>query len=229
MKFFNVVLGFIVVLSFSLSAQQVEFLHPDVIEMGKIRQGEVIEGKIEFNNTGTEPVEIETVKPSCGCTAVTPDKMVYNSGEVASIPFTIETDKFQGVIRKNITVMFKNVTPKTKTIYVQANVVTDYSISPRFINFQKVPLNPDTTVSEFFEIENTSDNDIEISKIYAENEFVKVSPGSVTIPSGKSHLIRVEFVPNKTGRHNTSVVIEANHKAEKQRKLPVFINVQGES
>lgn len=221
--------AFIIFSVVSLHAQQVEFLHPDVIEMGKVSQGEVLEGAIEFKNISDAVVELEQIKPSCGCTAVTPEKMTYAKGEVASIPFTIATDKFQGVIRKNITVTFKNVEPARHTFYVQANVVTDISVSPRFINFQKVALNPDTTLSEFFEIENTSDGDIEISKIYADKNFLKISPATVTIPSGKSQLIRVEFTPDQSGRHNTTVVIESAMKPEKARKLPVFINVQGDS
>ena len=45
-------------------AQQVEFKNPQVIELGKIQQGDILEGKIEFVNTGSEPVEIESIKPS---------------------------------------------------------------------------------------------------------------------------------------------------------------------
>jgi hypothetical protein len=214
-----------VLFNFSLNAQQVQFLHPEVIEMGKIAQGGVIEGAIEFKNIGTAPVEIEEVKPSCGCTAVTPDKMVYNSGEIAKIPFSIKTEGFQGVIRKSIRVTFKNAEPKDNTFYIQANIIADINLNPRFINFPKVALNPDTTVAEFFEIENGSDHDIEINKIYPDNDFLKVSPETVTIPAGKSQLIRVEFKPDKVGRHNTTVVIESKEDSEKTRKLPVFINV----
>jgi len=209
-----------------LFAQQAEFLHDQVLEMGKVSKGDVIEGVIKFKNSGDVPLELESIKPSCGCTAVTPDKMTYGPGETATIPFTLETKNFSGVIRKNIRLNFKNGEKKTHIIVVQAKITTDISISPRFINFQKVKLNPDTTYTEFFEIENESDNPIEIANIQSSNAHVSVYPSNVSIPSGKSHLIRIELKPKETGRQNGQILIESDHKTQGELSIPVFINVR---
>lgn len=207
-------------------AQQVEFKNPQVIEFGKIQQGDVLEGKIEFVNTGSEPVEIESIKPSCGCTAVTPEKMVYASGETAVIPFTIKTENFNGLIRKSIKVTFKNVEPRTYSFFAEATVVTDLNISPKYINFYQVNLNADTTITEYFEIENTTDHPIEIRNIHTDSKFLKVSPESVVVPSGKSHLVRLDFKPTEAGRHNTQVYLDSDLKTESQKSVPVFIYVR---
>lgn len=217
------------VLVFGLSiafAQQVEFLHPNVIELGKVQQGEILEGKIEFKNTGDVPVEIESIRPSCGCTAVTPEKMVYESGETAVIPFSIKTKNFSGLIRKSIKVTFKNMEPRTYTFFAQATVVTDLNITPKYINFYQVDMNADTVITEYFEIENTSDATIEITKIRTDSKFLKVAPESVVVPSGKSHLVRLDFTPTEAGRHNTQIHIESSLKTENQKDLPVFIYVR---
>ena len=60
----------LLMLTVALMGQQVEFKNPKMIEVGKISQGEKIQGTIEFTNTGSTPVEIAEVKASCGCTAV---------------------------------------------------------------------------------------------------------------------------------------------------------------
>lgn len=210
-------------------AQQVEFLHPKVIDMGKILQGEEIKGALRFVNTGEGDLEISNIKPSCGCTAVTPEKLVYSSGDTANIPFTINTKNFRGVIRKNIRVSFKNIEPKDWVFVIQANVVSEISINPNFINFQRATFNPDTVLTEFFEIENESSKEVEIKKIYTNNKSIKVFPESVNIPPGKAHLIRLEFVPNQAGHQNAKIIIESNHRTQSQMDIPVFINVKRSS
>ena len=224
----KVFISFLIVIaasSFAL-AQQVEFKHEQVIQLGKVKQGEVAKGKIEFVNTGSAAVEIESIKPSCGCTAVTPEKMVYESGETAVIPFSIKTENFNGLIRKTIKVTFKNVEPRTHTFFAEATVVTDLSINPKYVNFFQVNLDSDTTITEYFEIENTTEQPIEISKIHTDSKYIKISPESAVLPGGKSHLIRIDFTPTAAGRHNTQVYIESNLNTESQKTLPVFIYVR---
>ena len=204
---------------------QIDFKHEKVIDHGKISQGDVISGQIEFvNNTG-KMVELVDVRTSCGCTAVKPEKKIFEPGETAHIPYTIETERFSGVIRKSIRLVFKDEDPKSEVLFVEANVTTDVSINPRFINFQKVTLNPDTVYTEFFEIENSSQTELNVTKIAADIDIVKITPSNVVIPAGKSHLVRVDLVPSKTGRMNSNISIETNNKKFQSKSLPVFINI----
>lgn len=208
-------------------AQEVEFLNPDIIDFGEVQKGREIKGEIKFVNKGSEPIEVADVRPQCGCTAVKPEKMIYASGEMATIPFSVDTKKFRpGVIRKSIHITFKNAPALAKTVYIQAKVVTDININPRYINFQRVLLDPDTVYSEFIEIENTSSADIEITKISTPSELLKIHPVSTVIPAGKSHLVRVELTPKITGRHNTTVTIETNQANSSSFSVPVFINIK---
>lgn len=219
-------IAFCVLLNAFSYAQQVEFLNPEIIDFGKIPQGEVITGTISFVNKSPTPITVEDVRPSCGCTAVKPEKMVYASGETANIPFTIKTDKFSGPITKTIRVIFKDVEPKTHVVTARATVITEVNVTPRFLNFQNIALNPDTLVTDFFEIENTTDHPVKIEKISSSSELITIVPSSATIAPGKSHLIRVEVRPRAVGRHSTSIFIETNNKKIVKKKLPVFFNVR---
>ncbi len=224
---FAMLLGMLLGWGNTVLSQEVEFLNPDIIDYGEVPKGEEVKGEIKFVNKGSEPIELEEVRPQCGCTAVKPDKMVYASGEMAVIPFSVDTKKFRpGVIRKSIHVAFKNAPQLSKTIFIQAKVVTDLTVNPRFINFQQVTLNPDTLYTEFIEIENTSSRDIEITKIATTSELLKIHPESVVVPAGKSHLVRLELMPKTAGRHNTTVTIETNHSRMSEFSVPVFINIK---
>ncbi len=210
----------------ALFAQGVEFKHPNVIDVGKTMKGDLIEGKIEFVNKSGSMLEIADVRPSCGCTAVKPEKLVYQNGEVATIPFSVETEKFNpGVVRKPIHIHFVDNKPERQTVTIQANIVTELAVNPRYLHLQSISLNPDTTITEFFEIENESDKPVEITDIKTEADFIKISPSSVVIPPGKSHLIQFQFKPATPGRKSTRISIQSNHEKHAEIKVPVYINV----
>ncbi|MCB0261027.1 MAG: DUF1573 domain-containing protein [Calditrichaeota bacterium] len=215
----------LLMLTVALMGQQVEFKNPKMIEVGKISQGEKIQGTIEFTNTGSTPVEIAEVKASCGCTAVKPEKMVFASGESTSIPYTIDTERFSGVIQKSISIIFKDMEPAAHTFFVRAEVVTSMTISPRYINFKNVTQNADTTLTEFFEITNETDTPLAITKVYTDNQHVSAFPASVSIPAGKSHLFRIELKPIEVGRHNAKIMIQVDNQKDQEKALPIFVNV----
>ena len=229
MKRFSLAIFFALLFCSILSAQSVEFITPTIVDHGKVSKGDIIKGEIEFLNSGDKTLELESIKASCGCTAVEPSKMTYEPGEKARIPFTVETKNFSGVIRKNIKLNFVNAEPKTQMVVVQANVITDLAINPKFVNFRQVNMNADTTVTEYFEIENTSDADISITGMSATNTELQIFPSETVIPAGKSHLIRLEFIPAKVGRHNTRITIKTDHTLQNELTLPVYINVQNQS
>lgn len=226
MKVFLRIMTLILFLSTLSLAQQIQFLHPKVIDAGEVLQGEVIEGEIKFVNIGDKVVELEQIKPSCGCTTIPPGKMEFASGDTAIIPFKIKTQNFNGVIRKSIKLTFKNMEPRSQLIVVQANVITEVKVTPRFVNFQTVPFIPDSTFTKFIEIENSSDHPVTLTRIYSKGEYLTPVPETATIEPGKSYLIRLELRPEKPGRLNTTVKIETDHPAQKQFTIPVFIFVQ---
>ena len=219
-------------ISLSISAQDITFLHDKIIDVGEIAQGEPIKGAIEFVNNGQTPVEVEEVKPSCGCTVASLEQKVFAAGEKAHIPFTIDTEKFSGSIRKTIRIYFKGGAeskPSSEVVVVQAQIKTDLKISPKYLTMRNIAVNPDTVISKFFEIENTSDSAIEINRIYSSDKRLIVSPETAEIPAGKSHLVRLDFTPDQPGSLNPVIHIEAKNRKQRQLSLRVFIYVSGDT
>ncbi|HQU73726.1 MAG: DUF1573 domain-containing protein [Calditrichaeota bacterium] len=225
----HIILTFaLLLLGAGLYAQEsdgIEFLHDKVYNMGVVTQGDMLEGKIEFINKSGATLTIKDIQTSCGCTAVTPPQKMYAAGETASIPFSINTDRFTGPIHKSIKIVFEEEAVPAQVVMVEANVRTDLNISPKYINLPSLIVNPDTLISEFFEIENKSDHAILIKKISANNPAYTLSPASVEIPAGKSQLVKLDFVPKEKGRFNGRVLVEADHQRQSLLELRVFINV----
>jgi hypothetical protein len=75
----------------------------------------------EFTNTGTEPVVIQGVQPSCGCTTPGWTKEPVAPGQTGTVQATYNAASV-GPFNKSLTVT-TNGTPNTITLYITGKVV----------------------------------------------------------------------------------------------------------
>jgi len=211
----------------SLFSQQIEFLNPRDIDVGKIHEGEKIEGSIRFVILGETPVTIKNVRTSCGCTAAKPDKEAYATGDTAEISYTIKTDGFNGNIHKSIRIDLEGADVTNASFTIHALISKDINITPGFLQFGQVSLDSDSSITEFFEIQNDMDLPVEIKKVTVHNDLIKVVPEKTIIPPHKSHLFQVKLNPPKeAGKYDTRISIESDYTKRPVMYLPVFIQVR---
>jgi hypothetical protein len=96
---------------------KVEFDTP-IYDFGKMKTGKDIEHDFWFHNTGTGPLEIVQVKPSCGCTTTSQYDKVVQPGQSGKIPIKVSTGRATGPTNKSITVI-TNVSGAGSTVALQ--------------------------------------------------------------------------------------------------------------
>ena len=95
------------------------------VSLGEVKQGTVVNGEFEFNNTGRSVLILKAIKPSCGCTGVIADeKKEYQPGETGKIKFTFNTEGRMGMNEKTITVETNDPKSPSKTVSFNCNIVT---------------------------------------------------------------------------------------------------------
>lgn len=108
-----------------------------VVDVGKVKKGELIRHEFVIRNTGDAPLEISEVKPSCGCTVVEFDRKIA-PGASGKVGVVIETAAFGGGIAKSATV-FTNDTENPKlSLVVKANVREPVVARPGYARFMTV-------------------------------------------------------------------------------------------
>ncbi len=88
-------------------------------DFGNLQEGDPAEAEFVFTNTGTEPLIIQNVHPSCGCTTPFWSKDAVAPGKTGIIKAAYGTKGRVGPFNKSITV---TSTAGSNVIYIKGNV-----------------------------------------------------------------------------------------------------------
>jgi hypothetical protein len=100
----------------------VEFAE-DNHNFGEVPEGDVVTHTYKFKNTGANPLRVNNVKPSCGCTAPTWSKDDVAPGAEGFITVEFNSKDKRGIQKKSVTVTFENTDPKNKVLSFNCEVI----------------------------------------------------------------------------------------------------------
>lgn len=107
-----------------------------VYDFGRVKAGPDVSHEYWFTNTGTGPLEILSVKPSCGCTTAGQFDRIVQPGATGKIPVKISTAKAADKLSKSITV-HTNVAGTNSSIQLQlkGEIWRDLQVVPQSASF----------------------------------------------------------------------------------------------
>jgi hypothetical protein len=94
-------------LSDSTRSTTIEWLDPEMQNLGKMEKGQIAEISWKFRNTGKNPLLVTNVHAQCGCTTPDPPKEPIAPGAEGVIKAKFNSTNFSGHV--------------TKEVYVEAN------------------------------------------------------------------------------------------------------------
>lgn len=105
----------------SMQAGQGEFkFEKETHDFGKIPAGTPVSYNFKFSNTGSEPIIISNVVPTCGCSVAEFTKTPIKPGETGTIKVTYNAAA-KAPFTKSFTVQSNTKTP-VKTLYIKGIV-----------------------------------------------------------------------------------------------------------
>jgi len=90
-------------------------------EFGDVKQGEKVSHSFTFKNTGNEPLVLNNVLATCGCTVTEWPKDPVQPGKSAEIEVKFNTAGRLGKQNKVITIISNAISPQTR-IKIMANI-----------------------------------------------------------------------------------------------------------
>ena len=94
----------------------------EVFDFGEIKEGTIARHTFEFTNSGTHPLKVTNVKPSCGCTTPNWSKEVIAPGEKGFVEVEFNSRGRLGVQHKSITLSL-NTESQRKVLRFKGQVV----------------------------------------------------------------------------------------------------------
>jgi hypothetical protein len=121
---------------------RIAFEPVDGLDFGTVFDREELSGFIRFVNAGTEPLRIEQIRTTCGCTAVNASRFLnreYLPGEGDSIEvaFTPQTD---GLNQKHVIVMSNTAAGRAVRVPIRAEVVPAVKASTSLLRIDDIPV-----------------------------------------------------------------------------------------
>ena len=117
------------------------------IRFGEVADYETREGKATFRNTGTAPLRITNVAPTCGCTSVGFDtSRIYQPGEAGEIVFKF-TPKGSGNQAKIVRIASNDPAQPVQNVTIRASVLASLDAEPRVLTTNRIPLRTKSSLS----------------------------------------------------------------------------------
>ncbi|OVE79052.1 hypothetical protein BVY01_03590 [bacterium I07] len=216
----------LIAMTMAVQAQEIRFLSPKLVDLGRVLEGAVLSHTIQFVNSGEETVHLRQVGTTCGCTAAQTTRKDFAPGDTASIDVSINTRGFFGLMRKTVTLYFKEKEIKPQKIVFQVHPYTEVAVNPRYLYLQRIHLNPDTLITQTVKVSNQSKRSLHIKSVETDNPMVQVSPQKATITADKEQTFKISIRPETTGYKHIRIWMHTDYASKPKLEIPVFLHVR---
>ena len=194
-------------------------------DFGSVAHGPVQTYAFRVVNNTKQPVNISSVRVSCGCTSASVAKPFLNPGEETAVVARMDTSRFIGVKRVTIFVQFDRPTFEETRLWVQANARTDFSVSPDGLAFGEVKRASGPSLSDTITFYG---NDTKVTAVKSESNYVQTSIKEVRDASGQpSYQMTAKLrddVP--IGKWYTDLWVKTNNPEYPEIRVPVTMEVE---
>jgi hypothetical protein len=192
-------------------------------DFGRAKSGDPVKHTFVFTNTGCETLEVNNVRPGCGCTTAGEWTKKVEPGKTGEIPIQVNTANFNTPITKMVSVDSNDKTQPTTVLYIKGTVWKPIDINPQFAMIN-VP--PDTQGgSTVVRIINNMDEPITLSNPEVNNASFTAT--LKTNQAGKEFEIVVSIVPPiRTGYSQAQVTVKTSSSTVPTLTANVGANVQ---
>jgi len=191
---------------------------------GTVLQGERVVHSFTFHNAGDEPLRIERVKSSCGCTAVLlSDKEIPPGGD-GQVKATFDSTRFRGGVVKTIYLYSNDPARSLVQLHLRGMVQEEISLSSRSLVIG--PLAPGERSQAELTLTNRSRTPVTIGPVRTTARELTVDLEPTSLAPGQSLTLEIIARPGK-GRAVVSgyLLIRTDNSRLPEIRVPVRIRV----
>lgn len=190
-------------------------------DFGQIYQGDTVEHSFRFQNAGDEPLIIDRVRSSCGCTAALLSTKIIAAGDVAELKATFDSTRFRGAVVKTIYLYSNDPVQKVTELHLRGTVKQEIIMSPPRLDLQNLVVGVTKEIT--VRLSNHSKKPLALSGAQTTTpELVVTLPTEPIAPNGDGDIIlRITPKPG-SGRLSGYVMLKTSSDHVPDLRLPVF-------
>jgi hypothetical protein len=194
-------------------------------DFGSVARGPVQTHAFRVVNNTKQPVNISSIRVSCGCTSASAVKSLLNPGEETAIVARMDTSRFIGVKSVTIFVQFDRPTFEEVRLWVQANARNDFSVSPDGLAFGEVKRASSPSLSNTITFYGSQ---TKITEVKSESNYVRTSVKEVKGADGQPAYELTAKLREDTpiGKWYTDVWVKTNNPEYPQIRVPLTMEVE---
>jgi hypothetical protein len=157
---------------------------------GRRDESESVRHTFAIGNAGDSPLEIRSVRTSCGCTIAEMKQKSIKPGETGLIDTVFELRGRRGAQKKSVRVESNDPKQPVFLLWIEGEITSDLLLSPEYINMGTVPVAD--SVERIVRLESRS-GDVEITEVTSGSEEFSATVGDDA--NGRKTLVTVATVP----------------------------------
>jgi copper(I)-binding protein len=200
MKFSSLYLAAIILLLWITTANAAPEVAIDqpAFDFGSIPQGKKVEHVFTIKNRGDAPLNIKSVRPSCGCTATSVTTSVIPPGKSGGIKASYDSTNFSGAIQKTVAVDTNDPKVPTSTLILRGTVTEDIQINPKQLNMGQIKVNE--TAKTVLVVTNKGNKPLKLISIKSPLSQIVALADKKLLNPGESSKISISITPRSGDR-----------------------------
>jgi hypothetical protein len=122
------------------AAPKIQF-EKESLDFGSVRSGDPINVTFTLTNAGDADLQINGVKPGCGCTKAEAKKTTLAPNESTTIEAVFNSAGFSGRINKSIAVTTNDPLREALVLMIQGQVIPLATVTPSLVSFGTLQVN----------------------------------------------------------------------------------------
>jgi hypothetical protein len=209
--------------SFACAAPGLHVESP-TFDFGEIYQGDKVPHVFEFTNQGEDPLLIDRVRSSCGCTAVLVSEKNIPPGGKGELKANFDSARFRGAISKTIYLYSNDPVRPTMQFHVKGTVLEIVAVEPAQINFGRVEAEKPLTTKVV--LRNQGKETLALGKPYATAAELLVQMPEVDFISGADVTLELKLTPKPgQGRFSGYVLVPVDGVPKNELRIPVYATI----
>ena len=193
---------------------------PETFEFGYVPQDATVSHTFWLRNPGTETVNIQQIKPNCGCTRVPPTDSSIAVGDSLPVEIVFGSGKISGKVEKFTRIM-SNAAGRVPALTFRALVYKPEAKPGTFAVTPEV-LNTGKSITGKITLKNTSQAPLRIMVVDLPPSVIQLDTNEMSLEPEESKELSISLIAQTSeGDFTKSVTFEANDPAKTRITLPI--------